>query len=177
VEWKDGWWIGKKPSCSDFKEPFQHSPGGTEENDENLSQDRLSTGRDLNAGLPEYEAGALTTRQRCSVGRERSFEYCVVELTTVPATRTEGSFRDAAYPITILKSSRSLFTRLLNRPLCSVTRMLGWWVPIPLWYWCMFAFFSRKILLVEFGEIQSLPFCISLNPLSRVVTTVYAPNT
>jgi hypothetical protein len=36
-------------------------PGGTEENN-TLSQDSLSPGRDLNAGPPENEAGMPTTR-------------------------------------------------------------------------------------------------------------------
>jgi hypothetical protein len=39
---------------------------GTEENNENLSQDSLSPGLKLNSGPPEYEAGALTTRPRRS---------------------------------------------------------------------------------------------------------------
>jgi hypothetical protein len=33
----------------------------------NLSQDSRSRGRDLNTGLPEYEAGVLTTRTQRSV--------------------------------------------------------------------------------------------------------------
>jgi hypothetical protein len=40
----------------------RHLPGGTEENDENLSQNCRSPGRDLSPGPPEYEAGVLTTR-------------------------------------------------------------------------------------------------------------------
>jgi hypothetical protein len=33
----------------------------------NFSQDSRSPGRDLNSGPPEYEAGMLTTRPRCTV--------------------------------------------------------------------------------------------------------------
>jgi hypothetical protein len=44
-----------------------NSPGGTEENHENLNQDRQSQGRDLNLEPPEYEAGVLTTGSRRSV--------------------------------------------------------------------------------------------------------------
>jgi hypothetical protein len=39
----------------------QHSPGGTEENHEYLSQDSQSPSPDLNPGPPEYEAEALNT--------------------------------------------------------------------------------------------------------------------
>jgi hypothetical protein len=35
----------------------------------NLSEDSRSTGRDLNPGLPEYEAGVLISRPRRSVRR------------------------------------------------------------------------------------------------------------
>jgi hypothetical protein len=38
-----------------------HLPRVTEENHERLSQDHRSPGRDLKPGLPNYEAGVLTT--------------------------------------------------------------------------------------------------------------------
>jgi hypothetical protein len=39
---------------------------GTEENNENLSQDSLSPGQNLNPWPSEYEAGVLTARPRRS---------------------------------------------------------------------------------------------------------------
>jgi hypothetical protein len=42
-------------------------PGVTENNHENLDQDSRSPGRDLDPEPPEYEAGTLTDRPRCSV--------------------------------------------------------------------------------------------------------------
>jgi hypothetical protein len=50
-----------------FKVLSLHLSGGTEETVENLSQDCRSPGRDLNQEPPEYEAGVLSTRPRCSV--------------------------------------------------------------------------------------------------------------
>jgi hypothetical protein len=41
--------------------------GGTEESHKGVSQDSWSPGRDLNPGLPEYEAGVLTTLPSSSV--------------------------------------------------------------------------------------------------------------
>jgi hypothetical protein len=38
----------------------RHYPGGTEENNENLSQDSRSPGRDLNPGPHEYEVVVLS---------------------------------------------------------------------------------------------------------------------
>jgi hypothetical protein len=52
-----------------FKALSWHMPGRTEENHENLSQDSLSPGRDLNPEPPEYETGVLTTQPRRSVPR------------------------------------------------------------------------------------------------------------
>jgi hypothetical protein len=45
----------------------RHLPGGIEENYKNLSKDSRSVDRDLNKGLPKYEARILTTRSRRSV--------------------------------------------------------------------------------------------------------------
>jgi hypothetical protein len=42
----------------------------------NLSQDRRTSGRDLNSGPPEYEAAVLSTQPRCSV----LFPYIFVSL-------------------------------------------------------------------------------------------------
>jgi hypothetical protein len=58
---------GRKRSLTNFKVLYHYLPVGTEENDENLSQDSQSPGRDLNPGPPEYEAEVLTTRSRSSV--------------------------------------------------------------------------------------------------------------
>jgi hypothetical protein len=52
--------FGRKLSWPNFKARSQHSSEGTEENYKNLSQDSRSTGRDLNQGPPEYQAGVLT---------------------------------------------------------------------------------------------------------------------
>jgi hypothetical protein len=40
----------------------------------NLGQDNGFPGRDLNPGPPEYEAGVLTTRPRCSVNATMKIE-------------------------------------------------------------------------------------------------------
>jgi hypothetical protein len=50
---------GRKRSWPNFKALSRDSSGGTEETTTNLSQGSRSRGRDLNPGLPEYEAGAL----------------------------------------------------------------------------------------------------------------------
>jgi hypothetical protein len=42
-----------------FKVLPRNSPGGTEDNNYYLSQDNRCTNRDLNPGLPEYEAVLL----------------------------------------------------------------------------------------------------------------------
>jgi hypothetical protein len=47
-----------------LRNQFQHLPGRTGENNEQLSQDSLSPGRDLNPGPPQYDAGVLTSRPR-----------------------------------------------------------------------------------------------------------------
>jgi hypothetical protein len=62
-------WRGfeRKGSWLNFKVLSRHSPGGTEEIYENLSQDNQSLGRDLNPGSPEYEERVLTTGPRRSV--------------------------------------------------------------------------------------------------------------
>jgi hypothetical protein len=57
--WKRPW--------PNFKVLSRNSPEGTDENHKNISQKSRSPGRDLNPGPPEYEAGALTIRPRCSV--------------------------------------------------------------------------------------------------------------
>jgi hypothetical protein len=57
MSWKG---FGRKRPWPNFKVLSHHSPGGTEENCENLSQDSRSPSRDLNLGLPEYEE-VLTT--------------------------------------------------------------------------------------------------------------------
>jgi hypothetical protein len=49
----------KKAVVAYFKVLSRHSPGGTEENHEILSQDSRCPVRYLNTGLPEYEAGVL----------------------------------------------------------------------------------------------------------------------
>jgi hypothetical protein len=46
---------GNKWSWPNFKVLFQRLPGGTEESQENLSQDRRYPGRDLNPRPPEYD--------------------------------------------------------------------------------------------------------------------------
>jgi hypothetical protein len=62
-------WKGfrKKRSWPNFKVLSWHFSGGTEENDENLSQVNRSPGRDFNPRPPEYEAGVLATRPRHSM--------------------------------------------------------------------------------------------------------------
>jgi hypothetical protein len=64
MNWKG---FGSKWSWHNFKVLFHHSPGWTEENDENYSQDSRSPCRDLSSGPFEYEAGVLTTLPRRSV--------------------------------------------------------------------------------------------------------------
>jgi hypothetical protein len=48
----------------------QHLPGGTKKTTKYLSQDNRSSGRGLNAVLPEYEAGGLTTRPQRSEDKD-----------------------------------------------------------------------------------------------------------
>jgi hypothetical protein len=66
VEWKGGKWMlscngyGRKQSSLNFNVLSQNLSGKTEENYKNLSQNSQYTGRDLNPGPPEYEAGVLT---------------------------------------------------------------------------------------------------------------------
>jgi hypothetical protein len=48
------------------EELCQHLPGGTEESHEKITQDIRPPDQYLNPETPEYEAGLLTTRQRCS---------------------------------------------------------------------------------------------------------------
>jgi hypothetical protein len=54
-----------------LRNQFQHLPVRTGENNE-LSQDSLSLGRDLNPGPPQYDAGVLTSRPRATV-RPRNY--------------------------------------------------------------------------------------------------------
>jgi hypothetical protein len=49
-----------------FEELSRQLPGGTEENNKNLSQDSRFPGQDLNSGPSEY-VGMLTTQPRRSV--------------------------------------------------------------------------------------------------------------
>jgi hypothetical protein len=58
--------IVRKRSWHNFKVLSRNSPGGTEENHENL-QDIRSLGRDFNLGPPQR--GILTTQPECSVKR------------------------------------------------------------------------------------------------------------
>jgi hypothetical protein len=46
-----------------FKVLSEHFPGGTEGNHENLREDSRSPVRDLISGLPESEAGVVTTQR------------------------------------------------------------------------------------------------------------------
>jgi hypothetical protein len=64
VNWKG---FGRNRSWPNVKVASQHSIGGTEENHDNVSQDSLSLGRNLNPRPPEYEAGVLTARPRRAV--------------------------------------------------------------------------------------------------------------
>jgi hypothetical protein len=57
-----------------FKVLSRESSGGTEENQENLSQNSLFLDRDLNPGPPKYETGVLNTRPWRSVFRAK-FQY------------------------------------------------------------------------------------------------------
>jgi hypothetical protein len=57
----------KEVVVAQFKVLAQDLTGGTEGNHENLSQDSLSLGRDLNSKPPEYEAGVPTTWPRGSM--------------------------------------------------------------------------------------------------------------
>jgi hypothetical protein len=54
MNWKG---FGRKLSWPNLKVLFQHSPGGTEENHENLSQDSRSPG-------PKFEPGSSGIRSR-----------------------------------------------------------------------------------------------------------------
>jgi hypothetical protein len=56
-------------SWPNFKVLAHHSPGCTEDKHENFIQYSLTSNRDLNLGLPEYEAGMSTTSARRSVSR------------------------------------------------------------------------------------------------------------
>jgi hypothetical protein len=58
--------LGMKRSWPNLKTLSWHLPGGTEKNNETLSQDSRSPSRDLNPRPPDYE-GVLTIRKRCSV--------------------------------------------------------------------------------------------------------------
>jgi hypothetical protein len=58
MNWKG---FGRKRSWPDFKVLSQQSPGGTEKNYENLSQDSRSPSRDLNPRPLKHEAKVLTT--------------------------------------------------------------------------------------------------------------------
>jgi hypothetical protein len=62
MNWKG---YGKKRSWP--KVLFWNFRRGIEENHQNFSQSGLSTGRYLNSGLSESEAGMLTTAQRLSI--------------------------------------------------------------------------------------------------------------
>jgi hypothetical protein len=65
VNWKG---YERKRSGPNFTVLSRNSPGGTEKNHENLSQDR-SPGQDLIPEPPEYEAGVLNNRHRRLVQR------------------------------------------------------------------------------------------------------------
>jgi hypothetical protein len=56
--------VGRKRSWPNFKAGLlsRGSPRGAEENNETVSQDSQSQGRDLNPRPPEHKAGVLTTR-------------------------------------------------------------------------------------------------------------------
>jgi hypothetical protein len=57
INWKG---CGRKRSWSNFEVlevVSRHSPGGSEENHENIVQDTRPLGRDLNVRPSEYEAG------------------------------------------------------------------------------------------------------------------------
>jgi hypothetical protein len=53
--------FGRKRLWTNFKALFPHSPEGTEENHEKVSEDSLSAGRDLNPRPPGYEETSLFT--------------------------------------------------------------------------------------------------------------------
>jgi hypothetical protein len=59
--------FGRKQSWPDFKVLSQHALKENEKTTKNLSQHSLSSGRNLNAGPPEYKAGVLTPRPRRSI--------------------------------------------------------------------------------------------------------------
>jgi hypothetical protein len=51
----------RKRSWPNCKVLYRNSPGGADENHESLSHNFRPPGRDLNPGVPEYEAGVLTS--------------------------------------------------------------------------------------------------------------------
>jgi hypothetical protein len=73
MDWKR---FVRKLSRPNFKVLSRHSPGGTEINPENLSQDSWFSDRDMNSECPEYEAEMLTTRLWSSVKRMKK-EYLI----------------------------------------------------------------------------------------------------
>jgi hypothetical protein len=62
-----------------FKVLSQHLPGRTEKSHEE-TQDSGSSGRDLNTGLPEYEAGVLHTRPRHCVFFEAGTGFLNIDM-------------------------------------------------------------------------------------------------
>jgi hypothetical protein len=66
MDWKG---FGRKLSRPNFKALSRHSPGGTEINPENLSQDIWFSDRYMNPECPEYEAEMLTTQLWSTVKR------------------------------------------------------------------------------------------------------------
>jgi hypothetical protein len=60
-----------KRSWLNFKMLSWNSPGGTEENNKTLNQDRRTPGRDFKQGTPEYEKSVLTIRPRRSITNKK----------------------------------------------------------------------------------------------------------
>jgi hypothetical protein len=64
MNWKGS---GRKWSWQNCTAMSRNLPGRTEKKHEQLSENSRSTGRDLNPGLPEYEAEVLATQPQSSV--------------------------------------------------------------------------------------------------------------
>jgi hypothetical protein len=126
------WWIGKAVEGTGRGLIVRYYPSlRLEKVTKNLSQNSQFPGRDLNPGLPEYEAGVLTTRQRCSIP---VLVYLSLSVYLIPSflrysfsLRTESCFLRAKDCQSVSMTTHVPLLQLLRVPVFPLPLSLHWW--------------------------------------------------
>jgi hypothetical protein len=150
------WWIGKdlKGSSRGLILMYYHGVSLKELGKTTNPQDSWSLGRDFNPGPPEYGAGLLTTRPRCSVQNVDVYPRVhAALLSRRPKSTSSAPWEPLVISILCVDIPSGLFSRFPTKIyafLISQERMPRWTYPP----------FSCRIIVVVFGEEYRLTLLI-----------------